>query len=74
MSKEMKKNLQNVAFYLVIAVIIFYLLFPFYWAVVSSLKTQAQLFDITYLPTELYLDAYRVVFQNDNFILGLRNS
>lgn len=74
MSKQLKQNLQNVAFFAVLVIIIFYLMFPFYWAVVSSLKTQAQLFEITYIPTELYLDAYRVVFQNDNFILGLRNS
>ena len=74
MSKELKRNLQNVGFYLLVAIIILYLLFPFYWAVVSSLKSQAQLFEITYLPTEMYTDTYRVVFQNDNFALGLRNS
>lgn len=74
MSKQLKQNLQNAGFLIVVAIIIFYLLFPFYWAVVSSLKSQAQLFEITYLPTEMYTDTYGVVFQNNNFILGLRNS
>ncbi|MEM7343841.1 MAG: carbohydrate ABC transporter permease [Chloroflexota bacterium] len=74
MSKEMKKNLQRWGFAALIVVIIFYLLFPFYWAIVSSLKPQSQLFDITYFPTELYTETYNVVFQNNNFLLGLRNS
>jgi trehalose/maltose transport system permease protein len=74
MSKEMQKNLKQAGFLVLVVIIIFYLLFPFYWAVVSSFKTQAQLFDINYLPTSINLDPYRVVFQNDNFVLGLRNS
>ena len=74
MSKELQKSLKNVGFLILVTIIILYLLFPFYWAVVSSMKTQAQLFDITYIPTSLNFDPYRVVFQNDNFVLGLRNS
>ena len=74
MSKELQANLQRGGFLILVVIIIFYLLFPFYWAVVSSLKSQAQLFEITYLPTEMYTDTYRVVFQNNNFVLGLRNS
>ncbi|MCB0155406.1 MAG: carbohydrate ABC transporter permease [Anaerolineae bacterium] len=73
-AKALKKNLQQGGFLLLVAVIIFYLLFPFYWAVVSSLKPQSELFNITYFPSEFYTDTYRVVFQNDNFALGLRNS
>lgn len=74
MSKEMRKNLGNVGFLALVGIIIVYLLFPFYWAVVSSLKSQSELFNVTYLPTEMYTDTYRTVFQNNNFILGLRNS
>lgn len=74
MSKELQKNLQQGGFLILVAIIIFYLLFPFYWAVVSSLKSQAQLFNITYFPTEMYTDTYRVVFENDNFSRGLVNS
>ena len=33
--------LRRVGFYGLIAVILFYTVFPFYWAVVSSLKTAA---------------------------------
>ncbi len=74
MSKQMQKNLGNAGFLFLVVVIIVYLLFPFYWAVVSSLKSQAELFNVTYFPTEMYTDTYRVVFQNNNFVLGLRNS
>ena len=34
-----RRILGRIAFYLLIAVIIFYAVFPFYWAIVSSLKT-----------------------------------
>ena len=60
-----------------------YLLFPFYWAVNSSLKNENQLMmtPTTFIPRDpvtkefsLTLDNYRAVFQSDQFIRGLRNS
>ena len=34
---------KKVGFYLLLALIAFYLVFPFYWAINSSLKTESQL-------------------------------
>ncbi|OQY46870.1 MAG: sugar ABC transporter permease [Anaerolineaceae bacterium 4572_78] len=68
--EQVKKGL----FYVLLFIICIYLLFPFYWAIVSSLKTSGQLFNVTLLPQGLYWESYVTVFQNDDFALGLRNS
>jgi trehalose/maltose transport system permease protein len=73
-AKKVRDYVQNGLFYLVLVVILFYLLFPFYWAVVSSLKSPEQLFQVQFIPTEMYIQSYGVVFQNDNFVRGLWNS
>jgi len=73
-NKKVRDYLQNALFYFVLAVILFYLLFPFYWAVVSSLKSPEQLFQVRYIPTEMYVQSYGTVFRNDNFVRGLWNS
>lgn len=73
-TKDLKQNIQNIVFIGILLILAFYLLFPFYWAVVSSLKTSGQLFQITYIPLQPTLEPYRVVFQNSDFALGLRNS
>jgi trehalose/maltose transport system permease protein len=66
----------RVLFWLLVVFIIFYTLFPFYWAVVTSLKQSSRLFvtPVQYWPKPLTLDNYRAVFHNHNFILSLRNS
>lgn len=73
-AKDTKKYIQQGVFILLLVILAFYLLFPFYWAVVSSLKTTGQLFEVTYIPRQFYTGAYGVVFQNSDFALGLRNS
>lgn len=75
MSLRTQKIVRNIVFYVLLAAIIVYLLFPFYWAVVSSLKSSGQLFEVTYLPpVPLHIEPYQVVFANNDFLLGLRNS
>jgi len=68
--------LGQIGFWLLIVVIFFYLIFPFYWAVNSALKTQAELIQTpaTYLPQNPTLVNFRAVFQNDAFLRGLGNS
>lgn len=63
-------------FYLVVAGILFYTLFPFYWAVNSSLKPRADLFrtPVVYWPSALALDNYSYVFRDGNFLRALGNS
>ena len=63
-------------FWLLVVFIIFYTLFPFYWAVVTSLKNSSHLFNtpVAYWPRPVTWDNYRAVFNNHSFILSLRNS
>src|SRR4051812_40376059 len=66
----------RVFFWILIVIILLYTLFPFYWAVVSSLKPASELFDtpVAYWPKNPTLDNYRDVFSNPIFPLALRNS
>lgn len=83
MMKQIQKVASKIAFWLAIVVIAVYMLFPFYWAINSSLKTeiQLQMTPATFLPRaretlELAptLQNYKAVFQNDRFLTGLKNS
>lgn len=50
-------------------------LFPLYWAVASSLRPQARLFERPSLvPGELVTDHYRALFDERNFWVPIRNS
>jgi len=68
--------LGQIGFWLLIVLIFIYLIFPFYWAISSALKTQAELIQTpaTYLPQNPTLVNFRAVFQNDAFLRGLGNS
>lgn len=76
MSSGVQKTLQTVGFILLLVAIIFYLIFPFYWAVVSSFKTSSEIFAAppTYIPQEPTYEPYQNVFKNDNFLNGFINS
>ena len=43
MGKNMRRLASTALFWILLVIIFFYLVFPFYWAVNSSLKTEAQL-------------------------------
>lgn len=83
MTKQNQLLVGRILFWVVIVVIAIYLLFPFYWAINSSLKSEAQLQMTpgTYLPRspgdgtlDFYFDNYSAVFQNQRFLTGLKNS
>jgi ABC-type glycerol-3-phosphate transport system permease component len=60
---------------LVVGLLVLASLFPFYWAVVSSLKPEAQLFERPALvPEELVLEHYHALFAERNFWLPIRSS
>jgi trehalose/maltose transport system permease protein len=76
-------NWKRIGFWILIALIAVFLLFPFYWAINSSLKTEPQLRMTpgTFIPRnpdtngiDISFQNYRAVFQNDAFIRSLRNS
>ncbi len=70
----MKRVLFRFAFYLLVAVIIVYSLFPFYYAILSSLKTGSALFTVDYLPRRPAWDNYAAVFREQPFGRNILNS
>ncbi len=81
--KKRRVTWNKVGFWFLIVLIAIFLLFPFYWAINSSLKTEAQLRMTpgTFIPRDpqsngisISWQNYRAVFQNDSFIRSLRNS
>ena len=61
-------------FYLLVAVIVVYNLFPFVWALISSFRPSNELFSTKLLPTALTLDHYAAVFKDARFVASLINS
>ena len=60
--------------WIAVAAIVVFCLFPFYWLISLSLKTGADLGDSSLIPPNPTLANYKSIFQNDDFILSLRNS
>jgi len=74
--KRFFRVLGQIGFWALIVVIFIYLIFPFYWAIISALKTQSELIrtPATYWPDAPTLRNFQAVFQNPGFIRGLVNS
>lgn len=81
--RRRKHILGRIGFWILVVAIAAFLLFPFYWAVNSSLKTEAQLrmTPATFIPRDpatndisFSFQNYGAVFRNDAFILAIRNS
>ncbi len=69
-----RTHLGRIAFYLLVAGIIFYAVFPFYWAIVSSLKTGSSLFQVEFWPSSPTLENYIALFQEQPFARNIINS
>jgi trehalose/maltose transport system permease protein len=69
-----RRRLGRLAFYLLVAAIIFYAVFPFYWAVVSSLKTGSSLFEVEFWPSQPTIENYVALFQEQPFARNIMNS
>jgi trehalose/maltose transport system permease protein len=76
MNKTSSKLVGSIFFYILIAVIAFYLVFPFYWALISSLKTEAELVrtPATWFPQNLTFQNYIAVLGNQAFLGSIVNS
>jgi trehalose/maltose transport system permease protein len=73
MTRAQRRILGRIAFYLLMLVIILYTVFPFYWAIVSSLKPPSEMFRVDFLPP-LNFDNYRSVFETQPFATNILNS
>jgi trehalose/maltose transport system permease protein len=76
MSRSTKYVLSRVLFYIVLAIIFVYIVFPFYWAFRSSISPNNELFatPVHYWPENPTLEHYVEVFTNGDFLVALRNS
>ena len=72
-----KKNIfLEVLFYLLIIAIAIYLIFPFYWALISALKTENELVQTpaSFIPNHPTLINFKAVLSNPDFLRGMVNS
>lgn len=76
MNKRTLHILQRIGFWILIIAIFVYLLFPFYWALISALKTQRELIQTpaTLWPDEPTLQNFRAVLSSQTFLRALWNS
>lgn len=71
-----KRILSRAAFYVVLGIGLLYILFPFYWMIVNSLKPAAELFStpLSYWPRQITFDNYRAVLADSSFVRAIFNS
>jgi trehalose/maltose transport system permease protein len=76
MSKAQRYVVGRVLFYVLLAIISIYLVFPFYWAIRSSITPDNQLFTtpVAYWPDAPTLLNYQLVLSSPNFLRALANS
>ncbi|MDH3770946.1 MAG: carbohydrate ABC transporter permease [Nitrospirota bacterium] len=74
MNRKLKRLLGRLAFYALLVVIVFYTVFPFYWAIVSSLKSGSELFKVEFWPPQPAWDNYLAVFREQPFGRNILNS
>jgi trehalose/maltose transport system permease protein len=74
--ERLKGFARRLPFYLLLIVILFYLLFPFYWALRSSITPDSALFTtpVQYFPEEPTFTNYRLVLSDGQFQRALLNS
>jgi trehalose/maltose transport system permease protein len=73
---NVRKTLQDVAFYILIFLLFLYILFPIYWALNTALKTEREAISLpaTWLPQQPTLENFRAVFSNENLMRSLLSS
>ncbi len=74
MSYTAQRRWFTVGFYLLVALIVLYTVFPFYWAIVSSLKTGSALFSVDFIPPDPAWGNYASVFREQPFARNIANS
>jgi trehalose/maltose transport system permease protein len=70
----MRRALRDLGFWLLVAGIAVFALFPFYYAVLTSLRSGTDLFRVAYLPDALDLSNYITLFERQSFGRNILNS
>lgn len=66
--------LRQTGFYLLVAFIVLFSVFPFYYAILTSLKSGTGLFQVNYLPREIDWANYAAILSDATFLRNLANS
>ncbi|HHV31339.1 carbohydrate ABC transporter permease [Caproiciproducens sp. LBM24188] len=76
MRESKNKTLKIFTLYLPLLVLLVFLLFPFYWTLVTSLKPEQELYGstVTYWPMHTTFDSYHKLFVDFNFLKPMSNS
>lgn len=78
MKSNSKKQLfiKIAVLYLPLAILLIFLLFPFYWTFVTSVKPEKELYGtiVTYWPQNITFESYRKLFFDFNFLQPMYNS
>ncbi|RFB78728.1 carbohydrate ABC transporter permease [Methylovirgula sp. 4M-Z18] len=68
------KALRQIGFWALVALIVLFSLFPFYYAIITSFRSGQELFSQSVLPNSLSLANYALVFENQPFGWNLFSS
>jgi trehalose/maltose transport system permease protein len=71
---KLGKTVNAILFYLLVAAIVVFAVFPFYYAILTSFKTGTALFEIDYWPKDFSFANYVAVMTQGNFPRNLVNS
>ncbi|CDZ24960.1 hypothetical protein CCDG5_1862 [[Clostridium] cellulosi] len=61
-------------FFIPLTLILIFTLFPFYWTLITSIKTPKEIFQLTYWPHSVSFSNYIKLFTQSDYLICLRNS
>ena len=74
MNRNVKSLMMKAGFYLLVAAIVIFAVFPFYYAILTAFETGSALFDVNYLPESFSFSNYLSVFEGQPFGRNIFNS
>ncbi|MFC0336920.1 carbohydrate ABC transporter membrane protein 2, CUT1 family [Kushneria avicenniae] len=72
--RTLKGIVLKIGFWVLVAVLMVYAIFPFYYAVVTSLKPSSELFQVSYWVDSVDFSNYAAVLSQPTFLAAIRNS
>ncbi|MCK0745131.1 carbohydrate ABC transporter permease [Chromohalobacter nigrandesensis] len=73
-SRQFRRLATRVGFWVLVAVVLIYAIFPFYYAVITSLKPSSELFTVSYWLDSLDVSNYVTIFSQGSFVRAIFNS
>ncbi|SOB94648.1 carbohydrate ABC transporter permease [Thalassospira xiamenensis] len=74
MNRNVKSLMLKAGFYLLVAAIVIFAVFPFYYAILTAFETGSALFEVNYLPESFSFSNYLSVFEGQPFGRNIFNS